>query len=119
MDIAKDFQNWQERMKPQLLEFVSQYPEGVTIGTVQAHFADHASSDNYHSTFLDLEEEGLVRVTDDPGHRISATLVTPILGTKEALSLVEGWLKDESGYDETNYPEIEAGLRENRGSKQD
>jgi len=33
---------------------------------------------------------------------------------KDVIELVNGWMADESGYDEETYPQIEAGLNHNR-----
>lgn len=35
-------------------------------------------------------------------------------GNQRAIDLVEGWLDDDSGYDEENWPRVKARIEENR-----
>jgi hypothetical protein len=56
---------------------------------------------------VDLEQHRRKRQAERDGDRLSDR-------ARAAIRLVEGWLADESGYDEATWPKIERGLEEHR-----
>ena len=47
------------------------------------------------------------------GAEVRVELVQPESGAK-AIELIDGWLADDSGYDEQSWPELKTGLERNR-----
>ncbi|MFP5272305.1 hypothetical protein [Coleofasciculus sp.] len=61
------------------------------------------------------------KISNDPSVNYSLSFIdqsslpeTEDNSLKDVIELVNGWMADESGYDEETYPQIEAGLNHNR-----